>query len=73
MGITSEAEKRNCEYFRKNLFHGTAAMPDYCMASRTQRFEAISGGFGGFNRSLELTSLPPDSLKNEFISFSVYV
>jgi hypothetical protein len=43
------------------------------MVSRTQRFEAISGGFGGFNRSLELTSLPPDSLKNEFISFSVYV
>lgn len=48
-------------------------IPEECTISKLQRFERLSGGFGGFNRSLELTSLPPDSLSNEFISFSMYV
>jgi hypothetical protein len=47
--------------------------PEYCSISKLQRFERLSGGFGGFNRSLELTSLPPDNLANEFISFGMYV
>jgi hypothetical protein len=46
-------------------------VPDYCKITDLQRFERISGGFGGFNRSLELTSLSPDNIANEFISFSV--
>jgi hypothetical protein len=37
------------------------------------RYLEVSGGFGGFNLSLELSSLPPDSLANEFIAFSMYV
>jgi hypothetical protein len=66
MGIENESEKSECKERRLDEF-----LPQYCEISNKQRFEAISGGFGGFNRSLELTSLPPDSLANEFISFSV--
>jgi hypothetical protein len=42
-----------------------------CSTPSTTYFAEISGGFGGFNRSLPLTSLPHDSLQNEMISFSV--
>jgi hypothetical protein len=66
MGIQNEYEKLDCKGRRID-----ETLPSYCRISNKQRFEAISGGFGGFNRSLELTSLPPDSLANEFISFSV--
>ena len=39
--------------------------------SSTEYFESISGGFGGFNRSLTVTSLTPDNLSNEFIAFGM--
>ncbi|KAF2662395.1 hypothetical protein K491DRAFT_585125 [Lophiostoma macrostomum CBS 122681] len=42
-----------------------------CSIPSTTYFAEISGGFGGFNRSLPLASLPPDSLQNELISFSI--
>jgi hypothetical protein len=68
LGIENEYEKNWC----KDLPPGRPKPPE-CLISDSQRLAQLSGGFGGFNRSLELTSLPPDSLANEFISFSVYV
>jgi hypothetical protein len=62
MGAQAAYQKRACSDFDRTID---------CQKSDMQRFDEISGGFGGFNRSLQLYSLPPDSLANEFISFSV--
>ncbi|KAH4443851.1 hypothetical protein HBI46_152800 [Parastagonospora nodorum] len=64
------AENEYIKSYCKGLAQGDLP-PDECKKSEIDRFSEISGGFGGFNRSLELTSLPPDSLANEYISFSV--
>jgi hypothetical protein len=68
MAMESREQTYRCQHPPKN-----GSPPTYCKNSALQRFEEISGGFGGFNRSKELTSLSPDSIANEFISFSVYV
>lgn len=68
MGAENEYLKSIC----KDRYSGYLK-PEECLKSDMQRFDEISGGFGGFNRSLDLASLPPDSLANEFISFSMYV
>jgi hypothetical protein len=69
MGVQNEYIKKECKRYPP----GDSRRRKYCDKPEMQRFEELSGGFGGFNRSLELTSLPPDSLSNEFISFSMYV
>ncbi|KAG9187589.1 hypothetical protein G6011_05460 [Alternaria panax] len=46
-------------------------MESECDMTSAQYFESISGGFGGFNRSLTVTSLTPDNLSNELIAFSI--
>lgn len=62
IGIENEHWKAVCGY---------GYISDLCDKVELQRFEEISGSFRGFNRSLELTSLPPDSLTYEIISFTV--
>ncbi|KAL5120384.1 hypothetical protein ACEQ8H_001674 [Pleosporales sp. CAS-2024a] len=43
-----------------------------CKMSGLHLFNYITGGFGGgFDHYLEMASLAPDSLKNEFLSFSI--
>lgn len=64
--------KRYCEGYGGGRVYGSYGGYE-CTASSIEHFDKISGGFGGFNRSLELTSLPPDSLPNEFIAFSMCV
>jgi len=45
--------------------------PEYCSISDTNRFEDLSGGWGGFNRSLVAASMEPDRLSNEVMSFAM--
>ena len=54
----------------KDLCEGGFSTP-YCKMSSGERFSAISGGWGGFNHSLPIASLPPDSLGNEVLSFLI--
>jgi hypothetical protein len=70
--ISMAFENKEQNYRCKHPY-SDGSFPDYCKDSALQRFDRISGGFGGFNRSKELTSLAPDNIGNEFISFSVYV
>ncbi|KAF2820593.1 hypothetical protein CC86DRAFT_304725 [Ophiobolus disseminans] len=65
LGMNSVWWKKDCKDYDPR------ELPARCRVSSKEHFESISGGFGGFNRSLELTSLPPDSLPNEFIAFSI--
>jgi hypothetical protein len=68
LGMANESIKEECKlYHKKEPNH----LPSYCLMSDHDRFEKLSGGFGGFNHSLPVASLPPDSLGNEFISFSM--
>ncbi|KAF2032995.1 hypothetical protein EK21DRAFT_98563 [Setomelanomma holmii] len=67
VGIQNEDMKRECKIYPP----GNPQRPSFCAKPESQRMEEISGGFGGFNRSRVITSLPPDSLTNEFISFSI--
>ncbi|KAF1971543.1 hypothetical protein BU23DRAFT_470422 [Bimuria novae-zelandiae CBS 107.79] len=39
--------------------------------SSGEQFATISGGWGGFNHSLPIASLPPDELGNEVLSFLI--
>ncbi|KAL1801259.1 hypothetical protein ACET3X_001601 [Alternaria dauci] len=66
--LGSDASTRNkfCRQLRPN-----APKYEECDMSSTEYFETISGGFGGFNRSLTLTSLPPDNMSHEFIAFAI--
>lgn len=45
----------------------------YCKMSGAKRFATISGGWGGFNQSVTVASLPADQMANEVISFCMYV
>ena len=44
---------------------------EHCQQSASERLSALSGGWGGFNRSLPLTSLPADDINNETLSFLI--
>jgi hypothetical protein len=68
MGMSNESIKKECKWYHK---HSPNDLPSYCQMSDHDRLEKLSGGFGGFNHSLPVASLPPDSLANEFISFSM--
>lgn len=43
----------------------------YCPQSFVDGIAANSGGWGGFNHSVPITSLPPDQLGNEVLSFLI--
>ncbi|CAN9109107.1 unnamed protein product [Alternaria alternata] len=66
LGSSASSRNRYCQKYGPDA-------PEYmrCHKSSTEYFESISGGFGGFNRSLTLTSLTPDNLSNEFIAFGI--
>lgn len=68
LGMSNESLKKECKWYHK---HDPQELPSYCKISDHDRLEELSGGFGGFNHSLPVASLPPDSLANEFISFSM--
>lgn len=68
MGAENHYRERDCDRYG----YGPDDPEGYwCKMNDLDRFSVISGGFGGFNRSLELAALPPDSLTNEFIAFSM--
>lgn len=64
LGTRNETEKRECQLLPNDR-------PDYCAISETERFEKMSGGWGGFNRSLTLAAMEPDRLSNEVMSFAM--
>lgn len=68
MGFSDQNMRNRCKYLMGSK---GKVVPPECYMSNVDRFEKISGGFGGFNHSLPLASLPPGSLSNEFISFSM--
>jgi hypothetical protein len=65
--MANENQKDNCD----NWYSNSETKPSYCFKSDTARFEDLSGGWGGFNRSLTATALEPDSLSNEVLSFAM--
>jgi len=67
LGIANESQKENCDVWYSN----SETKPSYCSMSDTARFEELSGGWGGFNRSLTAAALEPDSLSNEVLSFAM--
>ncbi|OAL47208.1 hypothetical protein IQ07DRAFT_515918 [Pyrenochaeta sp. DS3sAY3a] len=64
LGMSDSYMRQRCKTAKPGLY------PE-CDLPSTERFAKMSGGFGGFNRSLTLTSMSPDSLSNEFLSFSI--
>jgi hypothetical protein len=68
MGADNAYRMENC---KRHRYPPEDPMGAWCLLGDLDRFAVISGGFGGFNRSLEVASLPPDSLGNEFIAFSM--
>lgn len=67
LGIANESQKRNCDLFYSDV----ETRPSYCSSSDIARFDDISGGWGGFNRSLTAAALEPDRLSNEVLSFAM--
>lgn len=67
LGTENEGRKKTCQ----NNFVDTSTQPDFCSKSDTERFEEISGGWGGFNRSLTAAAMEPDRLSNEVFSFAM--
>jgi hypothetical protein len=63
-GTQAADRKRYCKSPKNR-----ASDPELCNMSDAAFFAEVSGGFGGFNQSLTIASLPPDQLGNEFISF----
>ena len=64
LGTENENQIRDCRRYPNDR-------PDYCSMSDTERFEEISGGWGGFNRSLTAATMEPDRLSNEVLSFAM--
>jgi hypothetical protein len=67
LGMANENQKENCDMW----FSNSETKPLYCSLSDTARFEQLSGGWGGFNRSLTAAALEPDRLSNEVLSFAI--
>ncbi|KAH7138568.1 hypothetical protein B0J11DRAFT_514755 [Dendryphion nanum] len=65
VGVTYDYERGRCK--NPNL----SDRKTYCDMSEIDHFTKMSGGFGGFNKSLTLAALPPDDLKSEMMSFSI--
>ncbi|PVH94683.1 hypothetical protein DM02DRAFT_692550 [Periconia macrospinosa] len=63
--MSSQSQEVTCKNYPKYDSTGL------CKLSRTQRFEKISGGWGGFNQSLPLAALPLDDLHSEVLSFLI--
>lgn len=63
VGTTFQGERSECKDPDSWSYY------QYCNLSATDHFAKVSGGFGGFNRSLTAAALPPDKLENEMISF----
>lgn len=66
LGISNEEQKKDC-----HRYIYPSERPDYCSVSDTERFERLSGGWGGFNRSLTAAAMEPDRLSNEVMSFAM--
>ncbi|KAJ4988130.1 hypothetical protein SVAN01_06382 [Stagonosporopsis vannaccii] len=67
LGTTNEGQKNDC----RRQYEHAADKPDYCSMSESDRFADLSGGWGGFNRSLVAASMEPDRLSNEVMSFAI--
>ncbi|KAF2182554.1 hypothetical protein K469DRAFT_586165 [Zopfia rhizophila CBS 207.26] len=64
VGVAYDSMRDNCDDEYAYQF-------SYCSKSPTSQFAMVSGGFGGFNRSLTAATLAPDRLSNELISFCI--
>ncbi|KAF3049556.1 hypothetical protein E8E11_004502 [Didymella keratinophila] len=67
LSMANKSQKENCDAWSSN----SETKPIYCSMSDTAQFEELSGGWGGFNRSLTAAALEPDSLSNEVLSFAI--
>ncbi|KAF2637405.1 hypothetical protein P280DRAFT_406770 [Massarina eburnea CBS 473.64] len=66
LGTNAQIEKKACHNTENYNYYDVN-----CNISATQRFQEDSGGWGSFNHTVQLTSLPPDLLKNELVSFCI--
>lgn len=66
--MSYDSTKKECAEYLDSSY-GYSFNEAICHMSKTQQFEKLSGGFGGFNRSLPIATLPPDKLANEIVSF----
>ncbi|KAF2813075.1 uncharacterized protein BDZ99DRAFT_381773 [Mytilinidion resinicola] len=64
-GSDYKYEKDNCKTKYNRAYYS------YCNQSDTSMFAHVSGGWGGFNSSLEAASLAPDKLSSELLSFCI--
>lgn len=55
----------------KQECQSSGAESQYCNQSSAAQFTSQSGGWGGFNSSLVVASLPPDRLGSEFLTFCI--
>ena len=71
--VTSQAKYWNACCESLNRPHGLSCPsdPDFCSIGRKEYLNGLFGGFGGFNSSVTLASLPPDSLQSEQLSFII--
>ncbi|KAF2494006.1 hypothetical protein BU16DRAFT_512224 [Lophium mytilinum] len=64
-GSSFSYQKANCKTRYDRMYE------TYCNESDTTRLAQVSGGWGGFNSSLQAASLPPDKLSSELLSFCI--
>ncbi|KAJ4292636.1 hypothetical protein N0V90_009299 [Kalmusia sp. IMI 367209] len=67
LGMSNQAEKEACSGGSSYSY----GEDDLCRMSSGERFAKISGGWGGFNRSLPVAALSPDNGSNEVLSFLI--
>ncbi|KAF2017754.1 hypothetical protein BU24DRAFT_478909 [Aaosphaeria arxii CBS 175.79] len=59
------------QYQSNQFMCATDPLRTDCELSGVDHFSKLSGGFGGFNKSMEIFALPPNGLTNELISFCI--
>ncbi|KAF2681141.1 hypothetical protein K458DRAFT_444963 [Lentithecium fluviatile CBS 122367] len=67
LGMSMSSINEQCDFEASYGYYYDSS----CKMSKAQRVAMQSGGWGGFNSSIRVAELPPDELKNEFISFCI--
>jgi len=72
-GGAQDAFKQDCRDSNFDRKNGIFNKPGYdnCMKGAKQNWDSNSGGWGGFNESISLASLPPDDLVSETAAFMI--
>jgi hypothetical protein len=72
-GGAQQSFKENCR--QSNIDQSTRVLNQVgynaCMKGAKANWDSVSGGWGGFNESISLASLPPDQLASETAAFAI--